>query len=242
MLIITDVNNFDFVEAPEVAQKAKCIAVIDHHIKKEELPETVKITYIEPTASSASELVSELLEYGINMLQMTPEEAELLLSGILLDTKQFSRNTGTRTFAVAQYLRGQGASTVASSDMFRMDIDDITKESRMLSSVEIFDDNIAIAACDTDTDAGFRVVAAKVADKMLSIKNVEATFALVLIRNTVYISGRSNGNINVQLILEDFHGGGHYDIAGAQVEGETVEAVKERLKQSILEYKKKNNK
>ena len=242
LLIITDVNNFDFVEAPEVAQKAKCIAVIDHHIKKEELPETVKITYIEPTASSASELVSELLEYGINMLQMTPEEAELLLSGILLDTKQFSRNTGTRTFAVAQYLRGQGASTVASSDMFRMDIDDITKESRMLSSVEIFDDNIAIAACDTDTDAGFRVVAAKVADKMLSIKNVEATFALVLIRNTVYISGRSNGNINVQLILEDFHGGGHYDIAGAQVEGETVEAVKERLKQSILEYKKKNNK
>ena len=112
----------------------------------------------------------------------------------------------------------------------------------MLSSGEIFDDNIAIAACDTDTDAGVRVVAAKVADKMLSIKNVEATFALVLIRNTVYISGRSNGNINVQLILEDFHGGGHYDIAGAQVEGETVEAVKERLKQSILEYKKKNNK
>lgn len=242
LLIITDVNNFDFVEAPEVARKAKDIAVIDHHIKKEELPDSVKISYIETTASSASELVSELLEYGINMLQMTPEEAELLLSGILLDTKQFSRNTGTRTFAVAQYLRGQGASTVASSDMFRMDLDDITKESKMLSGVEVFDGNIALTVCDTDTDSGFRVLAAKVADKMLTIRDVEASFALVLIRDTVYISGRSNGNINVQLILEDFHGGGHYDIAGAQVESTNIQEVKERLKQSILDYKKKNNK
>ena len=242
LLIITDVNSFDFLEAPEVARKAKSIAVIDHHIKKEELPETVKISYIEPTASSASELVSEILEYGISMLQMTPEEAELLLSGILLDTKQFSRNTGTRTFAVAQYLRGQGASTAASTDMFRVDIDDITKESKMLSAVEIFDENIALTTCDTGTDSGFRVLAAKVADKMLTIKDVDASFAVVLIRNTVYISGRSNGNINVQLILEDFHGGGHFDIAGAQVEDATVQEVKERLKESILNYKKRNNK
>ena len=242
LLIITDVNSFDFLEAPEVARKAKSIAVIDHHIKKEELPETVKISYIEPTASSASELVSEILEYGISMLQMTPEEAELLLSGILLDTKQFSRNTGTRTFAVAQYLRGQGASTAASTDMFRVDIDDITKESKMLSAVEIFDENIALTTCDTATDSSFRVLAAKVADKMLTIKDVDASFAVVLIRNTVYISGRSNGNINVQLILEDFHGGGHFDIAGAQVEDATVQEVKERLKESILNYKKKNNK
>ena len=176
------------------------------------------------------------------MLQMTPEEAELLLSGILLDTKQFSRNTGTRTFAVAQYLRGQGASTVASADMFRMDLDDITKESKMLSGVEVFDGNIALTVCDTDTDSSFRVLAAKVADKMLTIRDVEASFALVLIRDTVYISGRSNGNINVQLILEDFHGGGHYDIAGAQVESTNIQEVKEQLKQSILDYKKKNNK
>ncbi len=240
LLIVTDVNNFDFTESPELARKAKSIIVVDHHIKKEELPETVKVNYIEPTASSASELVSELLEYGINMLQMVPEEAELLLSGIQLDTKQFSRNTGTRTFAVAQYLRGQGASTVATTDMFRTDVDDLTKESRLLSSVLIYDTDIAITCCDTDTDSSYRVLASKVADKMLTIRDVEASFALVRIRNVVYISGRSNGNINVQLILEELHGGGHYDVAGAQVESTDIREVLDRLKQSIDQYKKNN--
>ncbi len=240
LLIITDVNNLEFTESPELARKAKSIVVVDHHIKKEELPDTVKVNYIEPTASSASELVSELLEYGINMLQMVPEEAELLLSGIQLDTKQFSRNTGTRTFAVAQYLRGQGASTIATTDMFRTDVDDLTKESRLLSSVLIYDDDIAITCCDTDTDSSYRVLASKVADKMLTIRDVEASFALVRIRNTVYISGRSNGNINVQLILEELHGGGHYDVAGAQVESGDIREVLDRLKASIDQYKKNN--
>lgn len=240
LLIITDVNNFDFTESPDLARKAKSVVIIDHHIKKEELPDTVKVSYIEPTASSASELVSELLEYGINTLQMTPEEAELLLAGILLDTKQFSRNTGTRTFAVAQYLRGQGASTVASTDMFRTDVDDLTKESRLLSGVVIYDTDIAITSCDTDTDSGYRVLASKVADKMLTIKDVEASFALVRIRNTVYISGRSNGKINVQLILEGLNGGGHFDAAGAQIESSDIKEVLDLLKQSIDQYKKNN--
>ena len=240
LLIIVDVNNLSFTEAPEVARKAKTIVVVDHHIKKEELPETVKVTYIEPTASSASELVSELLEYGINMLQMTAEEAELLLAGILLDTKQFSRNTGTRTFAVAQYLRGQGASTIAAGDMFRTDVDDLTKESRLLTNVSIYDGNVAITFCDTDTDSSYRVLASKVADKMLTIKDVEASFALVRIRNFVHISGRSNGNINVQLILESLGGGGHFDAAGAQVESMDVQEVIGRLRASIDAYKKNN--
>ncbi|MBQ4324306.1 MAG: DHH family phosphoesterase [Clostridia bacterium] len=240
LLIVVDVNNFSIAEAPEVAKRAKTIVVVDHHIKKEELPDTVKVNYIEPTASSASELVSELLEYGINMLQMTAEEAELLLAGILLDTKQFSRNTGTRTFAVAQYLRGQGASTTASNDMFRTDVEDIAKESRLLSSVVIYDENIAIASCDTDTDSSYRVLASKVADKMLTIKGVEASFALVRIRNTVCISGRSHGQINVQLILEDLNGGGHFDAAGAQVDSTDIREVLDRLKASIDKYKKNN--
>ena len=174
------------------------------------------------------------------MLQMTAEEAELLLAGILLDTKQFSRNTGTRTFAVAQYLRGQGASTTASNDMFRTDVEDIAKESRLLSSVVIYDENIAIASCDTDTDSSYRVLASKVADKMLTIKGVEASFALVRIRNTVCISGRSHGQINVQLILEDLNGGGHFDAAGAQVDSTDIREVLDRLKASIDKYKKNN--
>lgn len=240
LLIVVDVNNFNFTECPELAKRAQSIVVIDHHIKKEELPDTVKISYIEPTASSASELITELLEYGINMVHLAPEEADLLLSGILLDTKQFSRNTGTRTFAVAQFLRGQGASTASANEMFRTDADELVKESRLLSQVDVYDDDIAIATCDTDTDGSFRVLASKVADKMLTIKNVEASFALVKIKNTVCISGRSNGHINVQLILEELHGGGHFDAAGAQVENAEIDDVVNLLKQSIDRYKKNN--
>jgi c-di-AMP phosphodiesterase-like protein len=124
--------------------------------------------------------------------------------------------------------------------MFRTDVDDLTKESRLLSGVVIYDDNIAITSCDTDTDSGYRVLASKVADKMLTIKDVEASFALVRIRNTVYISGRSNGNINVQLILEELGGGGHFDAAGAQAESTDIKEVLDMLKQSIDHYKKNN--
>ncbi len=240
LLIMVDVNNFGICESPDLAKRAKQIAVIDHHIKKDEMPESVVLDYIEPTASSASELVSEILEYGIHSLQMAPEEAELLLAGIILDTKKFSKNTGTRTFAVAQYLRGQGASTTVSNDMFRADVDDLTKESRLLSNVIIYDGDIAIASCDSETDSSFRVLASKVADKMLSIKDVEASFAVVRIRNHVHISGRSNGNINVQLIMEELNGGGHFDAAGAQIESTDIREVLDRLKASIDKYKKNN--
>ncbi len=240
LLIVCDVNNLSFTESPEVAKKVRTIVVVDHHIKKEELPDSVKVSYIEPTASSASELVTELLQYGTAMIQLQPEEASLLLSGILLDTKQFTKNTGTRTFSVAQFLRGQGANTQDANEMFRSEVDEMAKESKLLSGVQIYDGDIAIASCDGENDVGYRVLASKVADKMLTIKGVEASFALVKIKNSVFISGRSNGHINVQLILEELKGGGHFDAAGAQVEGKTIEEVQRMLLASVERFKQNN--
>lgn len=239
LLIVCDVNNMSFTESPDIARKARTVVVIDHHIKKEELPETVKLSYIEPTASSASELVTEMLEYSSSMIQLYPEEAELLLGGILLDTQQFKRNTGTRTFAVAQYLRGQGANTASSNEMFRDEPSELIKEARFLAGVNVYDD-IAIATYEGETDNTFRVIASKVADKMLTIKGVEASFALVKIKNFIVISGRSHGHINVQLILEELKGGGHYDSAGAQLDTTDMQEALALLKKSIEKFKQNN--
>lgn len=236
LLIVCDVNNFAISESNDVAKKARTIVVIDHHIKKEELPATVKLSYIEPTASSASELVTELLEHSASLIQLVPEEAELLLGGILLDTQQFRRNTGTRTFAVAQYLRGQGADTTSASNMFRDELTDLIKEANFLSSVKIYDE-IAIATFDNESEAGSQVLASKVADKLLTIKGVEASFALIRMKNSISISGRSHGHINVQLILEELKGGGHYDSAGAQVETTDMTEALALLRKSIEKFK-----
>lgn len=236
LLIVCDVNNFSISESADIAKKARTIVVIDHHIKKEELPASVKLSYIEPTASSAAELVAELLEYSSSLIQLAPEEAELLLGGILLDTQQFRRNTGTRTFAVAQYLRGQGADTTSASNMFRDELSDLIREANFLSSVKIYDE-VAIATFDVESEAGSQVLASKVADKLLTIKGVEASFALIRLKNGISISGRSHGHINVQLILEELKGGGHYDSAGAQVETTDMAEALTMLKKSIEKFK-----
>jgi c-di-AMP phosphodiesterase-like protein len=233
LLIIVDVNNLDIVECPELAMKANNIAVIDHHIKAAEYGPSVKLEYIETSASSASELVSEFLELNMASRNLHKEECELLLSGILLDTKQFTRNTGTRTFAVAQFLRGEGANPGETQEMFKSDIDELTKEARFNANITIYRKRIAISSCEGNTDSSYRVMAAKVADKLLNIKNVDASFVLVNIDNRIHISARSNGTINVQVILEKLNGGGHFDVAGAQISNDTMRNVVQRLRDAI---------
>ena len=160
----------------------------------------------------------------------------MLLAGVLLDTKQFTRNTGTRTFGVAQYLRGAGASPQDVYNLFKAAPNELAKEARFHTSITTYKGNIAISCCDGDTDESYRVIASKAADKMLTLRGIEAAFTLVRIGDQIHISGRSNGTINVQLILEKLHGGGHFDVAGAQVISESVEAVLETLKASIDDY------
>ena len=238
LVIVADVNNFSYAECPNLLAKATTVAVIDHHIKTADFNSAVKLEYVDPTASSASELVSEIIEYSVGARVLRPEEAELLLSGVLLDTKRFTRNTGTRTFAVAQFLRGAGANPGETFEFFKTTPDELAKESRFNSHVHMYRNHIAIAACEEGefVDQSYRTVAARVADSLLGVKGVNVSFAIVKIEDTVYISARSDGTVNVQVILEKLKGGGHFDVAGAQIHKVPVETAMELLRDSIDDY------
>ena len=236
LLIIDDVNTLERSQFPDIAAKVGNIVVVDHHRKVDRFPEAVKLAYVEPSASSACELVTEMIQNAINSQNLLKEEADILLAGILLDTKQFTRNTGIRTFGAAQYLRGAGASPSDVYALFKTDPQDLSKESRFHTNITIYRGNIAISACDGETDESYRVIASKAADKMLTLRGIEAAFTLVRIGDQIHISGRSNGKINVQLILEKLNGGGHFDVAGAQVVSNSVLSVLETLKSAIDDY------
>lgn len=236
LLIAVDVANFDHFAVPELVHHASSIVIVDHHIQPKELSSNVKLAFIEPSASSASELVTEFLEYGLNVKSLHKVEAELMFAGIVLDTKQFAKNTGPRTFAAAQYLRGQGAGSPDAIDLYRYELDDLTKEARFLSNVEIYKKRVAISYCEKDTDGTYQVISAKVADKLLTVKQVEASFVLVKIGNVVYVSARSTGSINVQLIMEKCGGGGHFDSAGAQFHDVSMKDAYHKINRAIAAY------
>ena len=240
LVILVDHNSLGRAQFPDIANKANSVAIIDHHRKVDALTSSVKISYIEPSASSTCEMVTEMLEMSVSSQNITKDEADMLLAGILLDTKQFTRNTGTRTFGAAQYLRGAGADPTDVYDLFKTRPEDLSKEARFHTAITIYENNIAIACCDGDTDESYRIIASKAADKMLTLKGVDAAFTLVRIGEQIHISGRSSGNVNVQLILEKLHGGGHFDVAGAQVASDSILNVVETLKESIDEYLESN--
>lgn len=236
LLVLVDHNDPVRSQFADIASKVNNIVVIDHHRKVDTFHESVSLYYVEPSASSTCELVTEMLESAISSQNLLKEEADMLLAGLLLDTKQFTRNTGTRTFGAAQYLRGAGANPTDVYALFKTAPDDLIKESRFHTAINIYRSNVALASCEGETDESYRIIASKAADKMLTLKGIEAAFTLVKIGDQIHISGRSSGTINVQLILEKLHGGGHFDVAGAQVVNESVLNVLEILKSSIDEY------
>ena len=236
VVVIVDHNTTARSQFSDIASSVSNIVVIDHHRKSDAVPGNVALSYIEPSASSTCELVSEMLEVALTSQNLLKVEADMLLAGILLDTKQFTRNTGTRTFGAAQYLRGAGANPTDVYDLFKTPPQDLAKEARFHTAITVYRNNIAIASCDGDTDESYRIIASKAADKMLTLRDIEAAFTVVRIGEQIHISGRSNGRINVQLILEKLNGGGHFDIAGAQVKSESVTSVLETLKESIDDY------
>ena len=240
LVVLVDHNNIPRAQFSDIASKAGHIAIIDHHRKNDQPSESVNISYIEPSASSTCELVSEMLESAVSSQNLLKEEADILLAGILLDTKQFTRNTGTRTFGAAQYLRGAGANPTDVYNLFKTAPEDLSKEARFHTSITMYKDCIALACCEGDTDESYRVIASKAADKMLTLRGVSAAFTLVRIGEQIHISGRSSGKINVQLILEKLRGGGHFDVAGAQVVSDSIIDVLETLKKSIDDYLERN--
>ncbi len=236
LIVLVDHNTPSRAQFSDIAARANSIAIIDHHRKIDKLPDSVRLSYIEPSASSACELVAEMLENAISSQSLMKEVADMLLAGILLDTKQFTRSTGTRTFGAAQYLRGAGASPTDVYNLFKTSAEDLSKEARFHTAITTYGGNIAISACEGDTDESYRVIASKAADKMLTLRGIDAAFTLVKIGDQIHISGRSNGTVNVQLILEKLNGGGHFDVAGAQVVADSVTDVLLTLKAGIDDY------
>ena len=241
LVVIVDVNNMDIVEAPELVSNVKSAFIIDHHRQVDELPENVITpSYIDASASSACELVSEILEQSLPNGILLREEALIMLAGIMVDTNNFTRSTSTRTFGAALYLRGQGANTEIARTFFSEDLSDYISEAKFGTNVSPYrynyKHNILITKSEGTGSPNDRTAAAKAADKLLSVRGVDASFALVKIGDGVNISGRSNGKINVQLILEKLNGGGHFDVAGARIEETTLEEATEKLKEAIDEY------
>ena len=237
LLLIADANNLAIIEDPSIANNVSRFAVIDHHRKTAEFKMPPEINYIDPSASSACELVAEILEQCLPDGTLMKEESTVMLAGIMVDTKNFTRSTGTRTFAAALYLRNQGANAETAHTFFNESLEDFSAEAKFGANVTIYRDVIAITtSMGTDNETGDRVAASKAADKLLTVKNVAASFALVLTGNTIHISARSSGAVNVQLILEKLNGGGHFHAAGAQMSGKNMKEALIRLKAAIDEY------
>ena len=236
LLVIVDVNHLSHTECPKLLDLVETVAIIDHHTQSAAFEKKIALLYIEPSASSASELVAEILEQHLGAVSLEKEEAELMLSGILLDTKQLVRSTGTRTFGAARFLRGEGADPGETNELFKNDVSDMRKQAQFLTNTMTYKEHIAIAVCVGNTDSSYRIIAAKAADSLLSGRGIRASFTLVTIGSKVHISARSDGTVNVAKILEELGGGGHFDAAGAQVDAN--EENIERLKKAIDKHYK----
>lgn len=235
LLVIVDTHKATYVEAPELLKKTGKIVIIDHHRRSADYIENATLTFQEVYASSAAELVTELLQYVETKVELKTIEAESLYAGIMMDTKNFTFKTGVRTFEAAAYLRRCGVNIIKVKKWFQSDLVTFNKISGIVKKAEIVNDTIAIAIYDKK-EKDSSVICAKAADELLTISDITASFVIGRIGNKICISGRSIGDINVQIILEKLGGGGHITLAGAQVEGMTMEETKQELINRINEY------
>ena len=233
LVVVVDTNRPDFVESEPLLDACNRVAVIDHHRRAASYIESAALNFHEPYASSASELVTELLQYLVDPNDILRAEAEALLAGMVLDTKNFTRRTGGRTFDAAAYLRRAGADTTDVQRLFQSNLDEMIQRYSIIRHAEMYRDDIAIAAVEEETD---RVTAAKATDELLTLQGVRASFVLFKHGSGVNLSARSLGEINVQIVMEKLGGGGNSTTAGAQVPDGTVDAVREQLMNAIDEY------
>lgn len=235
LLIVTDTHKQNYVEVPELLDKVGQIVIIDHHRRSTDYIENATLTFQEVYASSAAELVTEILQYTDVKIKLKPIEVEGLYGGIMVDTKNFTFKTGVRTFEAAAYLRKCGVDIIKVKKWFQSDLNSYNEIANIVKNAEMYDNSIAIAIYDKE-DKDANLICAKAADELLTISDITASFVLGNVGDKVCISGRSIGDVNVQLILEKLGGGGHITLAGAQVEGMTLEEVKQELINRINEY------
>ena len=230
LLIVVDTNRPDQVECKPLLESISRVAVIDHHRRAADYIEQPVLNLHEPYASSASELVTELLQYAVNQRDVKPLEAQALLAGIVLDTKNFSIRTGSRTFESAAYLRKAGADPVEVKKLFQSDLDDTLMRYRVVQAARLYRSELAIACIDETIT---RVIASQAADELINISGITASFVLFPDREQVIISARSIGSCNVQAVLEKLGGGGNGATAGAQIKGKPLREVLQELVSAI---------
>ncbi len=233
LVVVVDTNRPEQVQALEVLQACNRVAVIDHHRRAATYIEGAALNYHEPYASSASELVTELLQYIMEPAHLLRGEAEALLAGIVLDTKNFTMRTGGRTFEAAAFLRRSGADTAEVKKLFQNDLAGTIAKYSIIQNAKLYRDGIAVAVADRPVG---RVTAAQAADELLNIIGIDASFVISPDGERVNISGRSMGDTNVQIILEKLGGGGNAAAAGGQITGQTVDQVAAALARSIDQY------
>ena len=238
LLVVVDTNRPESVESEPLLESCNRVAVIDHHRRGSSYIEKMALNFHEPYASSASELVTELLGYLLETGDLLKPEAEALLAGIVLDTKSFTNRTGGRTFEAAAYLRRAGADTQDVQRMFQSDLESMIDRYAIIRRAVLYREDLAIAAIDEPCE---RVTAAKAADELLTLSGVQASFVFYPKDDGVYISARSLGEVNVQVIVEALGGGGNSTSAGGQLPGVTVEQVCQKLQEAIDKYYEKPN-
>ena len=233
LAVVVDTNRPDQVQAAELLESCNRVAVIDHHRRAATYIEGAALNYHEPYASSASEMVTELLQYIVEPNQILRSEAEALLAGIVLDTKNFTMRTGGRTFEAAAFLRRSGADTAEVKKLYQNDLADTVAKYALIQNAQLYRDHIALAVSRQPVG---RIIAAQAADELLNIMGIDTSFVIAPEGDKVNLSARSMGDTNVQVILEKLGGGGNAAAAGGQVSGKSVDEVAQELKEAIDQY------
>jgi len=236
IIVVVDTHRPVYSDCPELLEGKNEVVLIDHHRRGEEFLPNVNLVYHEPYASSTCELVTEILQYAGGNFKLSSPEAEALFAGIMLDTKDFAMKTGVRTFEAAAYLKRCGVDIETIRKFFRNDFENFVQISRVVSGAEVVKGNIAIAECVRSETIDYRPIVPQAADRLLSISGIDASFVIMELPEETIISGRSTGEINVQLILEKIGGGGHLTMAGAQLEPCSFDEAKIKLLGVIEEY------
>ena len=234
LVILVDNSRTLSTEAPYLLDVTSKIVVIDHHRIGKDFVENPMLTYLEPYASSACELVTEIIYYMFEKIDLDKLIAESLLAGIVVDTKNFYYQTGVRTFEMASYLKRFGADSIAVKQLFKDNFNTIKLKSNVLSNAISYRNYICIGVFPEEIEESM-LIAAQAADELLGVLDIECSFVLTIVSGQIHISGRSLGKISVQLILEKLGGGGHYTSAGARLDCSMEEAI-EKLKKAIDEY------
>lgn len=233
VLAVVDVNRPSITECPELIKECKTVVVLDHHRQSSEVIENATLSYVEPYASSACEMVAEILQYVAGTVKVRSNEADCMYSGIIIDTNNFTAKTGVRTFEAAAFLRRCGADVTRVRKMFRDDAKEYKAKAEAVRNAEIYKNAYAISICPAEGLESPTVVGAQASNELLNINGIKASFVITDYQNKIYISARSIDEVNVQIIMERLGGGGHMNIAGAQLENTTPQEAVSIIRDTI---------